>query len=286
MAGLLKICFTLRMHSISQLLIISICAAIIVLAVRLLLIRGIDQICTFFHWRDKTKGQLIGYATSVPELVVLLSSAWAGVFAAGFWNIASSNIINILLFLSAITYYRKAHALRTAHFIDEIAFAILSVLLPLAMHLIGLTTSFGTAALLLGVFAVYKWLDIRLNKPAANTDATPAPSISLLQLGFGLLILAIGLGIIVVSGSFLGDAAEKLVIQLHTPAWLVGVLLGLITSVPEMTSFFEIYRLEHLKNRPHELNDTQQALDALVASNLCNLGIILPLGILLFLLLH
>ena len=50
-------------------------ATIMVISVRLLLLRGIDLISNTFGLSHKAKGQIIGYATSVPELAVVVSAA-------------------------------------------------------------------------------------------------------------------------------------------------------------------------------------------------------------------
>jgi Ca2+/Na+ antiporter len=77
-------------------------AVAIVAAVRFFVITGVELVCRRFAFSSKTKGQLIGYTTSLPEFVVILSSALGGVFDVGLWNIVSSNIINWLLFLAAV----------------------------------------------------------------------------------------------------------------------------------------------------------------------------------------
>ncbi|HEY5653001.1 MAG TPA: hypothetical protein VIR63_01375 [Pontiella sp.] len=87
-----------------------------------------------------------------------------------------------------------------------------------------------------------------------------------------------------VSGRFLGISANALIIQLSVPAWAVGWILGLVTSVCELASFIEIYRIHRPVDSPNHIKDAQEALDALVASNIANLGLILPLGIVVFLL--
>ena len=76
-------------------------AAAIIMFVKYGLLRGIDQIANAMNWSTKTRGQLTGYATSVPEFVCLVSAGLAGVWEAGLWNIASSNIIN-----AGLTQYR------------------------------------------------------------------------------------------------------------------------------------------------------------------------------------
>jgi len=66
---------------------------------------------------------------------------------------------------------------------------------------------------------------------------------------------------------------------------MVGWILGLISSIPEMSGFFEIFRNYKQAGSLKGLDDTQEALDALVASNMCNLCVVLPLGILILALL-
>ena len=262
-----------------DLLILVACAAATVGAVRVLVITGIEILCTRFGFSPKTKGQVIGYATSVPEFAVVISAALVGVFDAGLWNIASSNIINTVLFAGAVLVYRQQPDLKKPRFADELAFGALSVALPIALVIAGVTLGIGVSCGLLGLFVVYKIVD-RAANPKAAAPADPGAPRGSLWKGIGALVL--GIAIVTVAGRFLGTSAERLIGTVGVPAWLVGWILGFITSVPEMTSFFEIYRLHRKRDQLHLAHDTQEALDALVASNMCNLGVILPLGMIVF----
>jgi Ca2+/Na+ antiporter len=269
------------MKTLLQFAILAALAGVTVAAVRLLILRGLDILTTCLKLGSKTKGQLLGYATSIPELVVVTSAAVAGVFDAGFWNIASSNIINWVLFLAAILFYRQHCDLRSRKFADELVFGVISVAVPLVLHLLKVGATGWTAGGLLLLFALYKVLDRVLNpKPeAAPVEGLSCPTVGPLK---GVLLLVAGVAVITVSGVFLGKVAGELVTQLKTPAWLVGWILGLITSLPEMGSFFLIFRLHRQRGTQELTADTQEALDALVASNMCNLGVILPLGVTVF----
>jgi len=263
-------------------LILLVATIVTVQAVRMLVIRGIENICDACSLSSKAKGQILGYATSTPELVVVVSSALSGVFEAGFWNIASSNIINCALFASAILAYRQHRELFNVGFIDEAAFAIISVAVPVVLFRLDVPITAGVAIGLGAFFVVYKVLDKVFNpKPVCPESSDQRPPGSL---GKGLLLLTVGLLLVIVAGKFLGQSAAVLVRKVGTPAWLVGWILGLITSVPEMTSFFEIYRLSRERGTLRLTHDTQECLDALVASNMSNLGIILPIGALVFIL--
>jgi len=268
---------------LEHLIVLAVCAIATVAAVRLLVIYGIEILCGTLKLSSKTKGQIIGYATSLPEFVVVISSAAAGVFDAGFWNIASSNIINSVLFLSAVLAYRQHRELFNAAFLDEAVFGILSVAIPLTLFQMGIDLRANTSVCigLLGLFVVYKVIDRAANpKQAGKGDDQPAAG----GLFKGVMAMVAGVAVILVAGKFLGSSAGVLIEKLRAPAWLVGWVLGFITSIPELASFFEIFRLHKQRGTLDQIHDTQEALDALVASNLCNLGIILPLGAILYML--
>jgi Ca2+/Na+ antiporter len=266
---------------IKDLFILILSATAIVSSVRYLMIPGIGRIGAALKFSAKLRGQMIGYATSIPELTVLLAGALNGVFNAGMWNIAASNIINWVLFMITVFAFRQQLDLKNKVFTDEIVFGLLSVIIPLLMFAMHIGTSHVTVAGLILFFVVYKILDKRLNK-----QGEPAPLPAGAESGTvrgGSLLLVAGVAVILFSGRFLGGSAGALVRQLHVPAWAVGWILGLVTSVCELASFIEIYRIHRPKDSPEHIKDTQEAIDALVASNISNLGLILPIGMLVYL---
>jgi Ca2+/Na+ antiporter len=262
-----------------QFAILAASAVVTVLAVRMLVIYGIESVCAGLKLSSKTQGKIIGYATSTPELVVIVASACMGVFEAGMWNIASSNIINWVLFLLAVAAYRQYWELLSLQFVDEILFGLISVTIPLVLFAVDISLSLLVAVVLLGVFLLYEGLDRVLNARRPLEEGVAGVPVGVAK---GLVALAVGVGLVLIAGRFLGASASELVTKLGTPAWLVGWILGFITSLPEFASFFEVYRLSSKRDRLHRLEDTQHALDALVSSNMSNLGLILPTGIIVF----
>lgn len=256
-------------------------AAVIVGSVRFLLMPGIVRIGAALKFSAKVRGQVIGYATSVPEFTVLVAGALAGVFKAGMWNIAASNVINCVLFLITVFAFRQHLDLKNKVFTDEIIFGILSIVIPILMFVANIGTGYVTIVGLLGFFVIYKVMDKRLNK--AGKPAVLPPGSENGTLWGGSIFLLIGVLLILLAGKFLTGSTGALIKQLNVPAWAVGWLLGLVTSVCELASFIEIYRIHKPKDSPTHIKDTQEAIDALVASNVSNLGLILPLGMLVYL---
>ena len=268
---------------VKDLFVLVMSAAVVVGSVRFLLIPGIGRVGVALKFSAKVRGQMIGYATSIPELTVLVAGAFAGVFKAGLWNIAASNIINCILFLVTVFAFRQQIDLKNRSFVDEIAFGLLSVVIPLLLFVAHIGTNLWAVLGLLGCFVVYKILDKRFNKVGKPAPIPPGSENGTLR--GGLLWIVVGIILILAAGRFLGSSAGALVTQLNVPAWAVGWILGLVTSVCELTSFIEIYRIHRAKNPSSgNIKDTQEALDALVASNVANFGLILPIGMLVYLL--
>tara|TARA_R110002049_G_scaffold185580_3_gene353868 strand:+ start:120948 stop:121766 length:819 start_codon:yes stop_codon:yes gene_type:complete len=256
-------------------------AAAIIGLVKYGLLRGIDHVAGALQWGEKARGQVTGYATSVPELVCLVAAGLAGVWEAGLWNIASSNIINAALMMLAVTFYRQWGDLFNKRFLDEIGFASLAVVVPLFLMSAGMDTQWQLVPILLGFFVVYQVVDRRVNRPTPDAEPS-AETVGNLPLGMILGITA--LIAIAIAGIFLGGATAEVVEQLGIHPAIAGWILGVVTSIPEMVSFFAVYGTARREGNLHQLNDTQEALDNLTGSNMANVGFVYPVGLLAFLL--
>ncbi len=266
-----------------------------IVAVRLLIINGLERLSQVLGWSPKTKGQILGYATSLPELVAVLATALNGreSLAGGFWNIASSNVINLVLFLAAVVFYVRHRELFNPRFIEEISFCGFSVLLPLVLAATGVNPSLALALALLGCFLGYQVLDHNLaevqgkraqelvSEPADGTQAA-TPESGLSDQGLAIVLLMTGTMVLAMAGHRLGSSAELLIEAIHLPPWLVGWCLGLVTSLPELTSFFDLYGRSKGHGETKRLDATQVNLDTLVSSNMANIGLIYPLGLVAF----
>lgn len=255
-------------------------AMLIIVLVRYGMLNGLRQIAAARNWSAKTRGQVTGYATSVPEFVCLVAAGLSGVWDAGLWNIASSNMINGILMLSAVIYFGQHKELWNRRFFDEAAFALLAVVVPLVLMQAGADTNWLLIPALLGFFLLYRLMDVRLN-PADTEEGGHGEAVGSLPVG---LLLTVGaLILIALLGVFLGDATREVVEQFGVHPAIAGWLLGLVTSIPEMISFFAVYSRSRKVDKLHQIEDTQEVLDNLTGSNMANTGFVYPLGLLAFL---
>ena len=254
---------------------------VVIAITRFLLIQGIQWASDAWEIPRKVQGQILGYATSAPELVGTLGTASKGLIGAGLWNVAASNIINLLLFTSAALYYKRSKMLVQRKFIDEAGFALGAIAIPC---LLVLNEDFARSPYAAGglflYFVSYLVLDKVFNPKEEEDDDTDG-GVDTKQGAKGIAFIVLGLLGIIITGNFLGTVAESIVTQLHVPEWAVGWILGVITSLPELTSFYAVFAASKASE---DDEDCQQNLDNLAASNMSNVGLIYPLGILVFLL--
>ena len=257
-------------------------ALAIILFVKYGLLRGIDQLAFALRWSPKVRGKITGFATSVPEFVCLVSAGLAGVWKAGLWNIASSNIINLVLMIAAVLYFKQSKALLHRRFIDELGFALLAIAVPIGLMQAGKDTQWYLVPALLVFFLIYQIIDRRVNRPSVDQVEEAASEVKA-NLSQGLVYIVVALVAIIVAGVFLGDATASVVDQLGVHPTLAGWILGFVTSIPEMVTFFAVYSEAKKAQTLGDLNDTQEALDNLTGSNMANVGFVYPLGLLAYL---
>ena len=143
-----------------------------------------------------------------------------------------------------------------------------------------ITSYIITTILLFSFFLAYLILDKKLN-PADHDEKEDDQPKDSSKGRKGIIFILLGILGIIVAGNFLGGVAESIVKQMNVPEWAIGWILGVITSLPELTSFYAVFALA----KEQESDEScQQNLDNLAASNMSNVGLIYPIGIIVFLL--
>ena len=91
-----------------------------------------------------------------------------------------------------------------------------------------------------------------------------------------IFLIIVGL-ILYVVGNLLSDVLNNLCVRFDIPELIIGVLLGFITSLPELITFFEAQK--------HHTDDKEGVVEAtsnLLTSNVMNLFVIQSVGIVIY----
>ena len=262
-----------------SILIMVLSAGAIILIAKFGLVTGIEHVAASLKWTAKARGQWTGFATSAPEFVCLVAAGLAGVWEAGLWNIASSNIINFILMGFAVGWNLQLPDLFNRRFLDEILFAVLAIVAPIVLMLYGIDESWTVIPVLLLFFGLYRFVDVRVNRAELEGGGEPAAG----SLRIGLILTATALVTLAIAGFFLGGATENVVNRIGISPAIAGLILGFTSSLPEAITFFSVYASARAAGKLGSLADTQEVLDNLTASNMANVGLVYPVGLLIYL---
>ena len=100
--------------------------------------------------------------------------------------------------------------------------------------------------------------------------------ISKVILEHGTILILAGISLFIISEA-LGNTLESLCNSFNVPQLVVGILLGVITSMPELITFFESQK--HNKNANNDMLGVVEATNNLLTSNMLNLFVIQTIGI-------
>jgi len=85
-------------------------------------------------------------------------------------------------------------------------------------------------------------------------------------------------------GNLLGNTLENLCLRFNIPQLIIGIILGFVTSIPELITFFESQK--HHSKTKNDILGVVEATNNLLTSNMMNLFIIQSVGIIIFTVFH
>ncbi|QQA43972.1 calcium/sodium antiporter [Pelagovum pacificum] len=214
-----------------------------------LLVRGAVQIAERLGMSPLVIGlTLVGFGTSMPELVTSVQAGLSGSPGIAYGNIVGSNIANILLIAGVSAVMCPIVVARSALRRDAsimlliaIAFAFLAMTFPMG-RLIGTAMVAGLVGYLMFVIRQERGSGAAgaiHDKSTAFSEADLSISKSSTQSGLfvPLLIAAAGLGLVVAGGSFLVSGAVEIARNLGVSETVIGLTIVAVgTSMPELVT--------------------------------------------------
>ncbi len=85
---------------------------IIVYVSKEILVKLLRKLAEILDLSPKAVGNVAGVATSMPELLTVFFSSMQGLFSASIYNIISSNVINLVQYITSIIINKNRKSIR------------------------------------------------------------------------------------------------------------------------------------------------------------------------------
>ena len=263
-------------------------SGLIVLISKYILVSTLRKLAEALNLKAKTVGDIAGYATSVPELLTITTSSLRGLTGASVYNILSSNVINLIQYLGAILLNKNTSKLRNRAIITDLVLVFFTIAIPIAFLKLNIELKLAVVPLFVILYILFRVLNNHVHKLyLKNEDAELAEEIEEEReeqkkntkkvLIYAVVLIVTGILLFVI-GELLGNTLENLCNLFGVSEVIVGILLGFVTSLPELITFFESQR--HYKKVNDDMLGVVEATNNLLTSNILNLFAIQTVGIL------
>ena len=274
-------------------------ALLIVVISKYILVKSLRKLAENLKLKPRIIGNIAGIATSIPEFLTVTVSSFRGLMETSFYNIISSNVINFIQYSVSIIINKNYKAIKNKGIIIQNILVIFTILFPIILLKIENNLNVVIVFIFVAIYVIFYWIskkiherylydeDIRMEQEEFDRIENKTESIekrknkrSYLYVGY-ILIAGILLYFI---GNALGIVLENLAEIFGIAEWVLGLLLGMITSIPELITFFESQK-HYKKEENRKLLGVIEATNNLLTSNMLNLFIIQAIGIMIYVLL-
>ena len=263
-------------------------SGLIVLISKYILVSTLRKLAEALNLKAKTVGDIAGYATSVPELLTITTSSLRGLTGASVYNILSSNVINLIQYLGAILLNKNTSKLRNRAIITDLVLVFFTIAIPIAFLKLNIELKLAVVPLFVILYILFRVLNNHVHKLyLKNEDVELAEEIEEEReeqkknpkkvLIYAVVLIVTGILLFVI-GELLGNTLENLCNLFGVSEVIVGILLGFVTSLPELITFFEAQK--HYKKVDDDMLGVVEATNNLLTSNILNLFAIQTVGIL------
>lgn len=265
---------------------------VIVVISKYALVRILRKLGKLLKLKPKVIGNIAGIATSIPELLTVSFSALTGLIETSVYNIISSNVINLIQYSAAVILNKNQKILKNKAIRIDLFLVGITIIIPIIM----LVFNFESQFIIVPIFIVLLLIFYKITNNAhklymkkknnneevvksnvkENTEENNIRKDMLMVVIQIIFLIIVGL-ILYVVGNLLSDVLNNLCVRFDIPELIIGVLLGFITSLPELITFFEAQK--------HHTDDKEGVVEAtsnLLTSNVMNLFVIQSVGIVIY----
>lgn len=262
----------------------------IVLIAKYVLVRILRKLGESLDLSAKAVGNIAGVSTSIPELLTICFSATTGLIGTSIYNVISSNVINLGQYLLSVGLNKNASMLRNKAIRVNIGMVIVTILIPLVINFFHMEAKWYLIPIFLALAILFYLINNRVHKRYFNHNSLmdereieeekkQVKGKKGIILKYSIYLLLVGIALFFI-GDQLGKVLETLCNLFSVSQALIGILLGVITSLPELITFFEAQR--HHNKRENKEEGMAEATNNLLTSNILNLFVIQSIAILLY----
>ena len=262
-------------------------SALIVLISKYILVTTLRKLAESLKLKPKTVGNIAGYATSIPELLTITTSSLRGLSGASVYNIISSNVINFIQYIGAILLNKNVDKIKNRAIITDIILVIFTILIPIVLLKMNIELNIMIVPIFVILYILFRVINDNVHKMyLKNEDEKIEHEIEVeeekesknrFQTIKYIIYLVITGFLLYFVGDKLGNTLETLCKLFNISEAIIGILLGFITSIPELMTFFESQK--HYKNEDDDMLGVVEATNNLLTSNILNLFAIQTIGI-------
>ena len=267
---------------------------LIVLISKYILVKTLRNLAENLKLKPKTVGNIAGIATSVPELLTICASSYSGLMSASIYNVLSSNVINLIQYYGAIILNRNQKHLKNKAIKVDLFLVILTIILPIIFIAVKGELQILMVPVLIFLYLGFRKIDNNAHKLYLKHQDKEIEEIQNKEdrwergnkrkiLKNTLILILTGILLFII-GNLLGDTLENLCLRFNVPQLIIGVILGIVTSIPELITFFESQK--HYSKNKDDILGVVEATNNLLTSNMMNLFIIQSVGIIVFAIFH
>lgn len=259
---------------------------LIVIISKYILVRLLRSFALNLNLSSKAVGNIAGIATSIPELLTVSFSAFAGLISTSVFNIISSNTINLCQYILAVFLNKNQKQLKKKGLKIELLLVVFTILIPIFMLVLDIDFEIQIVPIFILLFIFFYYINSNLHKlyfkkedeeisnEQNNSKKNSKKSKTFITIKY-IIYLLITSVVLYWIGDQLSIVLEELAKILNISEIVLGIALGFITSLPELITFFESQK--HHKDEKTE--GIVEATNNLLASNTLNLFVIQSIGI-------
>lgn len=282
------------MELLFEIIQFAIYTGLIVIISKYILVKTLRNLAENLKLKSKTVGNIAGIATSVPELLTICVSSYSGLASAGIYNVLSSNIINLVQYYAAIILNKNQKSFKNKAIRVDLFLVEITIILPILFILLKSDMKTYMVPIFILLYIGFRKINDNVHNLYLKHEDEEIEEIqekedrwergNKRKVARNVIILLVTGIILFLVGNLLGDTLETLCLRFHIPQFIIGIILGFVTSIPELITFFESQK-HHGKNQ-NDILGVVEATNNLLTSNMVNLFIIQSLSIVIFVIFH